>query len=305
MSVPSSGKLLSNSELCLLICQGASLHGTIPRVSVKTADTTCVTHSGEGCTMPTPASIHRHRGHAQNGLLLGVALATGLVLAAFIVARSLERIKLAGDRITVKGYAEERVVSDAGTWRGNLSARASDLATAYRKIEADTERVQAMVNTAAGAGNGLTVGAVNSQTLVETTSNGMVTGRVQGYELTRSLQFDSKDVRLIQRIASDASKLISEGVQVNSPPPQFYFSNLNDVKVRLIGAATKDSKLRAEQFAANSGVTVGPLRSASQGVFQITAPNSTDTPDYGSYDTGTVDKIVKAVVTVEYSVARK
>jgi hypothetical protein len=31
------------------------------------------------------------------------------------------------------------------------------------------------------------------------------------------------------------------------------------VKVRLIVAATKDAQLRAEQFAANSGVTVGPL----------------------------------------------
>ena len=88
-------------------------------------------------------------------------------------------------------------------------------------------------------------------------------------------------------------------------PPQYFYNNLNDVKVQLIGAATKDSLLRAEQFAANSGVTVGPLRSASQGVFQITAPNSTETADYGSYDTSTVEKLVKAVVTVEYSVARK
>jgi hypothetical protein len=88
-------------------------------------------------------------------------------------------------------------------------------------------------------------------------------------------------------------------------PPQYFYNNLNEVKVRLIGAATKDSLLRAEQFAANSGVTVGPLRSASQGVFQITAPNSTETADYGSYDTSTVEKLVKAVVTVEYSVARK
>jgi hypothetical protein len=40
-------------------------------------------------------------------------------------------------------------------------------------------------------------------------------------------------------------------------------------------------------------------------VFQITAPHSTETADYGSYDTNTVEKIVKAVVTVEYAVSRK
>ena len=50
-------------------------------------------------------------------LLLGLSLALGLVAAAVVVGGSLERIKLAGDKITVKGYAEEKVVSDAGTWR--------------------------------------------------------------------------------------------------------------------------------------------------------------------------------------------
>ena len=34
-------------------------------------------------------------------LLLGLALAIGLVAAAAVVSRSLERIKLAGDKITV------------------------------------------------------------------------------------------------------------------------------------------------------------------------------------------------------------
>jgi len=110
---------------------------------------------------------------------------------------------------------------------------------------------------------------------------------------------------LIGRVAAAASALISDGVSINSWPPQYFYGDLNAVKVRLIGAATRDAQLRAEQFASGSGVTVGALRSASQGVFQITRPNSTETADYGSYDTSTVEKVVKAVVTVEYSVARE
>jgi hypothetical protein len=60
-------------------------------------------------------------------LLLGLALAAGLIVSSIVVSRSLERIKLAGDKITVKGYAEENVVSDVGTWRGTVTVRASDL----------------------------------------------------------------------------------------------------------------------------------------------------------------------------------
>jgi hypothetical protein len=238
-------------------------------------------------------------------LLLGLTLALGLIVSAFVVSRSLERIKLAGDKIMVKGYAEEKVVSDAGTWRGTVTVRASDLQAGYRELEKDTARVKRILEAAAGDGAAVSVASVTTRTVYETGPGGVQSGRVAGYELERGFEYSSSDIKLIGRIAGEASSLISEGVNINSFPPQYFFSDLNAVKVRLIGAATKDAQLRAEQFAANSGVTVGPLRSASQGVFQITRPNSTDTADYGSYDTSTVEKVVKAVVTVEYSVARK
>ena len=249
--------------------------------------------------------LRRQQGQSTAGFLaLGVALAVGLVLAAWIVAASLERIKLAGDKITVKGYAEEKVVSDAGTWRAIVSVRAPDLPAAYRRLEADTARVTGLVGSIADKAQ-LQTGAVSSQTLFEVGPGGAQTGRILGYELTRGFEYSARDVRQIARLAGEATQLISEGVAINSMPPQYFFTDLNAVKVRLIGAATRDSLLRAEQFAENSGVTVGPLRSASQGVFQITSPNSTETADYGSYDTSTVEKLVKAVVTVEYAVTRK
>ena len=237
-------------------------------------------------------------------LLLGLTLAIGLIASSVVVSRSLERIKLAGDKITVKGYAEEKVVSDAGTWRGVVTVRASDLQAGYRDLEDDSARVLQMLRTTAGADAPAAVGPVATRTVYESGPGGVQTGRVSGYELERSFELTSADVALIGRIATEASGLISDGVNINSWPPQYFFGDLNAVKVRLIGAATRDAQLRAEQFAANSGVTVGALRSASQGVFQITRPNSTDTADYGSYDTSTVEKVVKAVVTVEYSVAR-
>jgi hypothetical protein len=238
-------------------------------------------------------------------LLLGLALAIGLVAAAAVVSRSLERIKLAGDKITVKGYAEEKVVSDAGTWRATVTVRAPDLQSGYRVLEADTERVRQMLETVAGTGAAVITSPVSARPQYEMGPGGVQTGRIAGYELDRNFELSSPDVALIGKVAAQASALISQGVNINSWPPQYFYNDLNAVKVRLIGAATRDAQQRAEQFAAGSGVTVGPLRSASQGVFQITRPNSTETADYGSYDTATVEKVVKAVVTVEYSVARR
>lgn len=192
------------------------------------------------------------------------------------------------------------------SWRAIARVRAADLPTAYGKLEQDSNRVQVFIESVAGAdASKLQPGTVNTQTLFEFGSGGMQTGRILGYELSRTFEFSSQDVQRIGQIAAQSSRLISEGVALNSMPPQYFYKDLNAVKVRLIGAATRDSLLRAQQFAANSGVTVGALRSASQGVFQITSPNSTETADCGSYDTSTVEKLVKAVVTVEYAVTRK
>lgn len=247
---------------------------------------------------------HSNAQHPAGLVLLGVALAAGLVVSALIAAGTLERIKRAGDRITVKGYAEQQITSDRGVWRGNLTARATVLQEAYALLDRDSNRVVEYLRERVAGEAEIRQGPVSMSTQYEYTSQGVMTGRIAGYQLDRPFEITSTDVELIARIAREASMLISEGIELNSWPAQYFYSNLNDVKVKLIGAATQDARVRADQFASNSGVAVGPLKSASQGVFQITQLNSTETADYGSYDTTTIAKAVKAVVTIEYAVER-
>lgn len=45
------------------------------------------------------------------------------------------------------------------------------------------------------------------------------------------------------------------------------------------------------------------MRSASQGVFQISTPLSTGSDEYGGeYNTSTIDKTARVVVTVNYGI---
>lgn len=64
----------------------------------------------------------------------------------------------------------------------------------------------------------------------------------------------------------------------------------------------KNALARAKQIASSTGSSVGALKSASKGVFQITPVNSTNVSDYGTYDTSLIDETVKAVITVRYFV---
>jgi hypothetical protein len=91
---------------------------------------------------------------------------------------------------------------------------------------------------------------------------------------------------------------------VNYGPAQFLVSNLEEVKMSLIGAAMKNARVRAEEFAKNGGVEVGPLRSASQGAFYILpAGANSDVSDWGgTYDKTTVNKVARVVVTVDYRI---
>ncbi len=68
----------------------------------------------------------------------------------------------------------------------------------------------------------------------------------------------------------------------------------------MLAQATRDARNRAETLATNSGSRLGALRSAQQGVFQITPEHSVEVSGYGENDTSSVKKVIRAVVTVEY-----
>jgi len=112
----------------------------------------------------------------------------------------------------------------------------------------------------------------------------------------------SKNVNLVKDISNDVTVLLQEGIEIFYSPPEFFYTKLNDLKIRMLGEATKDAKVRAEAMAKNSDSEIGKLKSARQGVFQITPVNSVDVSDYGEYDLSSIEKSIKAVVTVAFTI---
>jgi uncharacterized protein len=54
-------------------------------------------------------------------------------------------------------------------------------------------------------------------------------------------------------------------------------------------------------MAQSTGNSIGGVRSAQMGVFQITSKNSTEVSDYGISDTSSKNKLVTAVVNASFS----
>ncbi len=69
---------------------------------------------------------------------------------------------------------------------------------------------------------------------------------------------------------SGAFRVIQSGIEFVSYEPSFRFTKLENWKLKLLGLARENAKMRAEILIGGGGVEVGTVRSASQGVFQIT-----------------------------------
>jgi len=237
-------------------------------------------------------------------LLLGLSLAMGMIISAFIVSLTIERVKLANEKITVKGFAEKRITSDIAVWKSKVIVRSSNIKAAYEKLEQNLGKVIFYFEKQGIKKEKLDIFSVSTLTRHKYNEKGYLTNEISGYVLEQIIEINSDNVQLISRLSKESTSLIKEGVEFISLVPRYYYSKFDEIKIQLIGEATKNAKLRADQFAENSGLKVGNLKSATQGVFQVTPVNSTEISGYGRYDTTTIEKSVKAVVTIDYSIRK-
>jgi uncharacterized protein len=227
----------------------------------------------------------------------GLALAVALVTAAWIGAKSFEFTQRS--QITVKGFAAQSIVSDLALWEGVVSTRHKDLATAYRKLESDGAEIVSLLEKVKIPKEQIEFSATRTQILRKKVGYNE-TNEIEAYQLEQSFRVRSADVALVQKIASESTELLKKGIEINSTAPRFYYTGLEELKVSMLAQATRDARARAMTLATNSGSSLGGLRSAQQGVFQITPENSVEVSGYGENDTSSLKKVIRAVVTVEY-----
>ena len=233
---------------------------------------------------------------------MALAWVIGLVAAAVIVAKPWVTIQHT-QPIVVKGYAEMGVTSDSGSLKVSVVESDSTSSRAYEAAGEALERVRQIV--AADLGKSVEVLELQSQIteVYKVDGNGRRTNEVEFYRASRQIRVSTADVEGLARVGRLIYDLNGEGMRVHVAGPEFFVSSLEDVKRQLLTLATENGKQRAEILATNSGERLGSLVSARQGVIQITKKNSSQTSSYGIYDTETIEKVVKLVVTLEFEIS--
>ncbi len=230
-------------------------------------------------------------------IMLGLFLMLGLIVSGILIGGGIGKLN-SGSTISVKGYAEKDIVSDFATWTCNVTIVSTTLQEGYDEIKIKTQRVLEYLEKNGLAINDIKVEMLNNFPEYEYMPNGG--SRQTGYKFTQAFSTQSKDIDKITRIAEKSQELIREGIAFNSLPPQYLYTKLDDLKIAMLGEATADAKNRAEQIAKTGGNKITKIRSAQQGVFQITPRNSTEINDYGMNDTYSIEKTIKSVVTATY-----
>src|SRR5665647_3544183 len=213
-----------------------------------------------------------------SSLIIGLAFIIGL----FIVARAYKYRSTANETITVTGSAEKDFVSDLIVWNGSYSRKSMDLKSAYAQLKGDENTIRTYLS-----GKGIQ-------------NNEM---EFSGYNLIQNVRIESPDVEKIEKISREATELIEKGIEFNSSSPLFYYTRLTQIKMDLLAKASADGKARAEIIAKNAGNSLGRLKKATLGVFQITGKNSNEDYSYGgTFNTSNKNKTGTITIRMEFGV---
>ena len=236
-----------------------------------------------------------------SAIIFGISI----VLAAYFLGNAYKERANPPQVISVTGLGNENFTSDLIVWEGFFTAFNIDLKTAFEQVNRDKEIVRTYLESKGISSENIIFNSV--QTLEQRDNkydNGNYIGSIfRGYSLTQSVNIESKDVSLIEKVAREITELLNKGVQFTSSPPRYYYTQLADLKVKMIAQATEDARLRAENIADNAGGTLGDLISAQMGVFQITGQNSDEAFSWGGvYNTSAKKKTASITMRLDYKV---
>ncbi len=231
--------------------------------------------------------------------------AIAIIVAAFLLGNAYKFKYKKQETINVTGLAEQDFTSDLIVWRGSYTRKSPDMKTAYAQLKDDESKIKQYLQEKSIESNEVVFSSVRIVKDYENyrDDNGNYYNRFNGFLLSQDVKIESKDIAKVESISRDITRLIDMGVELNSEEPQYYYTKLRELKLKLLSEAASDARSRAESIAKNSKSNLGKLLTSNMGIFQITGQNSNEDYSYGgAFNTGSKNKTASITVKVQYSI---
>ncbi len=204
--------------------------------------------------------------------------------------------------ITVTGSATKQIISDLAILKGTLTTQSLTAEAAYKELENERPALLKFLASKGFPEEKVELSAITHFPIYETSASGYQTQNIKGYTYNQQVEIQSKDVTKIKQLAIDIASVIEKGVNFNVNPPEYYYTNLSQLKIDMQAEAAKDAMIRAEKIAKATGRKLGAMKSARMGVLQITPKFSNQVSDYGINDISSIDKEITAVVNASFKI---
>ena len=250
--------------------------------------------------------VEENRSLVVPAAVLGLCLLLGLVFSGWLLGSEIRDIKLADRSVTVKGLVERTVKSDTAIWTMSFKESSDDLKAGYAKAQTDQNAVLKFLSDNGISGEQIAQKDIGVTDRLTANMNGDQALKGPRFIIQGTIVINSRDVDQVSQTDAKTSDLLAQGIILSSDNAVYKFTGLNALKPDMITEATKNARDSAARFAADSGAKVGAIRSASQGVFSITAANEVSAnADEGMYGSdqqadSSIMKKVRVVASVDY-----
>lgn len=228
-------------------------------------------------------------------LLLALAIGIGTPLAGYFIGRGFTDARALDRSVSVKGLSERDVPADVAIWPLQLNVADNDLTALVQTIEKQKAMVIEFLTARGFAENEITVGAPTiTDKQAQSYGNENVRFRFLGQQVVTVYTKNIEAVRNANRELLELGKVGVVFSQENYElRTQYLFQGLNEIKPEMVEEATRNARVVAEKFAADSASRLGKLKSAAQGQFTVEDRDSNN-PHI---------KRVRVVSTLEYYLA--
>ncbi len=228
-------------------------------------------------------------------LLGAVAIfAFGLTASGYVLGDGLRRSKAAERSVTVRGVSERDVTADLATWSIDFSNQGTELGPVQASVDRQARAVRGFF-----ARSGFAEGNV--------TDSNVSVSREQARDdvperltVRRSIQLRTTDVMKARAAYARQSELLRDGVELSGSNITYTFTKLNKLKTGMIAEANQNARASAEQFARDSGASVGRIKNASQGYFSVGARDGEQCDGCDSGGGTSPFQKVRVVTTLDY-----
>jgi hypothetical protein len=235
-----------------------------------------------------------------NTIIISLAVIIGLTILG-----SAYKYKFTStETVSVTGLSEKDFTSDLIVWGGSFSRNAMELKDAYAALKLDEAAIKTYLNSKGIVDSCIVFSAVSMtkefQRQYDDRGN-EISSNFAGYTLTGNVRVESQAIETVEKLSREITELLEKGIELNSNTPEYYYTKLNELKIDLLAKASEDAKTRAETIAKNSGASLGGIKKANMGVFQITGKNVNETFSYGgSFNTSSKLKTASITLKVDY-----